>query len=136
MVNRNILIVEDHPFQRNVLLRIAAQNGVTANVVRTAKEALSSLRDSNDYELVIMDWQLADPNEDGLECTKRIRELDKKTGSRTIIVGLSGNAAPEDRQVCLDAGMDDYYTKPLSNADFQRIMTKWLGASSNAEQTC
>lgn len=125
-MNTHILIVEDHPFQRNVLLKLVGKYGVKADVVRTSKDAIAALKGSEVYQLVIMDWQLADPDEDGLDCIRQIRALDEKSGNHTVIIGLTGNSSPEDRDACLSAGMDDYFTKPLTIEKFETVLEKWL----------
>lgn len=126
MSQPRILIVEDHPFQRNVLLKLAQKCGEVADNVRSCKEAVASLTANDHYKLIIMDWQLADPDEDGLECTRQIRKLDVAYGKHTFIVGLTGNAQPGDREKCLEAGMDDYYTKPVTAEQFEQIVHRYL----------
>jgi HPt (histidine-containing phosphotransfer) domain-containing protein len=67
---------------------------------------------------------------DGFEATARIRALDNAPGRCTAIVALTANALKEDRQRCLDAGMDDYIPKPYTGAEMQAVLKRWLPAAS------
>jgi CheY-like chemotaxis protein len=112
-----ILIVEDSPVIRQIAVLQLRRFAVDVEYAANGKEALK-LFERQTYSLVLMDIQM--PEMDGLECTRRIRALEKETGSYTPIVAIT---ASDTKQHCLDAGMDDYITKP---ADYVRAIARWL----------
>jgi DNA-binding NarL/FixJ family response regulator len=67
------------------------------------------------FDLVLMDWQM--PELDGIETTRRIREMEKTQGGHVTIVAMTANALPGDRERCLAAGMDGYIAKPIQTGD-------------------
>ena len=111
------LIVEDN----QVLLRIAVLNlrrlSISSDTARNGQEALELVA-CNSYDLILMDISM--PVMDGLEATRRIREMQQESGIRCPIIAVT---ASESRAACIDAGMDDYITKP---ADYDRVVLKWL----------
>ena len=88
--------------------------------------ALAALARFN-YDLILMDCQM--PEMDGLETTRRIRE----TGDRIPIIAMTANAMKGDREMCLDAGMDDYLTKPIDLSSLSRALTQWSSAPRRGE---
>jgi CheY-like chemotaxis protein len=76
------------------------------------------------FDAVLMDCNM--PAMDGFECTAKIRELEKLTGTRTIIIGLTASNARDIREECLKAGMDDYIDKSCSNLELNETLMKWL----------
>jgi len=86
-------------------------------------EALERVRE-NSFRLILMDCQM--PVMDGYEASRRIRETDGPNASIPIIA-LTAHAGPEDRQKCLDAGMDVHMTKPFTTQELMLILNAWLG---------
>ena len=86
--------------------------GYTADVVNNGKEAIESL-ERLDYNLVLMDCQM--PEVDGYEATRIIRNENSSVRNHNIpIIAMTANAMNGDREKCLDTGMNDYVTKPVS----------------------
>jgi len=105
-----ILIVDDERLNRQIVVAMLAKLGYRADMARNGLEALDALR-SSDYEIVFMDWHM--PEMDGLEATRAIRtELD--ADHQPWVVALTASVLPEDREKCLNAGMNDYLPKPLT----------------------
>ena len=102
-----ILVVEDHPVNREILLLMLDRMGYLAEAVCDGKEAVD-VTSYRRYDLIFMDLQM--PIMDGTAATKQIRKLAKH---QPWIVGLSANAFSDSRDAALAAGMDDYVTKPL-----------------------
>ena len=86
------------------------------------REALESVR-STRYALVFMDWHM--PEMDGLEATRTIRDDEMDSGRHTTIVALTANALGGDRETCLEAGMDDYLSKPVELAQLRETLERW-----------
>ena len=110
-----ILLAEDNRISRKVALRTLENLGYHAEAVTNGAEAVEALT-RDDYDLVFMDCQM--PELDGYEATGRIREgADGVRNPRVPIVAMTANAMKGDREKCLEAGMDDYVTKPIHAQD-------------------
>ena len=102
-----ILLAEDHPVNQKMALLILERLGYRADVVGNGLEVLGALRRQS-YDVVLMDVQM--PEMDGLTASRRICQ---ESPIHPRIVAMTANAMQGDRQLCLDAGMDDYVTKPI-----------------------
>ena len=121
-----ILAVEDDATQRYVLKIVLESFALDFTIVPSGEEALRELfeRDMN-YVLVLMDVRLSLMN--GFECTQEIRKRQEKSGARRIaIIAVTAYASAEDRQLCLDAGMDDYISKPYTLEALKALIDKHL----------
>jgi CheY-like chemotaxis protein len=105
-----ILVAEDNPVNQKVAVRLLERMGYRADVASNGLETLEAVR-RQPYDLILMDVEM--PEMDGLEATRCIVS-DVPRGRRPRIVAVTANAFKEDRQRCLDAGMDDYLAKPLN----------------------
>ena len=104
------LLAEDDAVNRKLALLMLGKEGYTAASVENGKDAVQALREDV-FDLVLMDVQM--PVMDGVEATRKIREMEEKTGRHVPIVALTANAMKGDRERYLEAGMDDYMTKPF-----------------------
>ncbi|HLW94307.1 MAG TPA: ATP-binding protein [Solirubrobacteraceae bacterium] len=116
----SVLIAEDNPVNQIVAERMLERCGCTAQVVSDGLAAVEAWRTGR-YDLVLMDCQM--PHLDGYEATAQIRRLEG--ANRTPIIAMTAHALAGDRQRCLDAGMDDYLSKPLRHADLRAAITRW-----------
>ena len=119
-----ILLVEDNPVNQQVAVGTLRRLGYTADIAGNGREALDALA-CVPYDLVLMDVQM--PVMSGLEATRAVR--DRSAGALNPglpIIALTANAMAEDRAACLDAGMNDYLTKPLQRLALAAALERWL----------
>jgi CheY-like chemotaxis protein len=83
--------------------------------------------DREPFDLVLMDVQM--PEMDGFEATRRLRQRERETGIRVPIVAMTAHAMSGDRERCLDAGMDDHITKPISRKVLEETVMRYSGAA-------
>ena len=116
-----ILVAEDTPFNQTFILRLLEKNGHQPILVENGQQALEAFNPDT-FDVVLMDVQM--PEMDGFEATREIRKLEAGSGSHghMPIIAMTAYATEGDRERCLDAGMDDYVSKPISASKlFQAI---------------
>jgi signal transduction histidine kinase/DNA-binding response OmpR family regulator len=119
-----ILLAEDNVTNQQVAISILKKLGYRADVVANGLEALTALKEMP-YDLVFMDCQMSEM--DGYEATRRIRNPGSGAHNPTIpIIAMTANAMQGDREACLEAGMDDYISKPISPAAIADALERWL----------
>ena len=109
----NVLVVEDHEINRKMLVAMLSKQGITCDLAVNGQEAVEKVS-SEVYDLVLMDIQM--PIMDGLEATRQIRSMSMIHQPR--VIALTGHAMEENRDKCLDIGIDDFLIKPIS---FQKL---------------
>jgi PAS domain S-box-containing protein len=125
-----ILLVEDNLTNQKVALGILRKLGLPADAVANGVEALSALETTR-YDLVLMDVHM--PVMDGLEATMRIRDPRSTVCDRSIpIIAMTADAMLGDREKCLEAGMNDYITKPITPQLLSERLEKWLALRPGA----
>jgi two-component system sensor histidine kinase/response regulator len=118
---RRILLVEDNDINQQVAREILQDAGLTVDVADNGEVALAMVQNA-DYDLVFMDMQM--PVMDGVTATleiRRIRRLDA-----VPIVAMTANAMNQDRQKCLNAGMNDFLVKPFDPAQVVAVLLRWI----------
>ncbi|TKT75502.1 response regulator [Aquamicrobium sp. LC103] len=121
----DILVAEDNEVNQLVFSQILAETGCTFEIVgngRLAVEVFEAMMP----RMVLMDVSMPEMN--GLEATGRIRELEKRTGGHVPIIGVTAHALKGDRERCLEAGMDDYLSKPISPKALMEKIGRWTMA--------
>jgi CheY-like chemotaxis protein/HPt (histidine-containing phosphotransfer) domain-containing protein len=116
-----LLLADDNPINQKVGLSVLQKLGYRADVVNNGKEVLKALEQRR-YDLLFLDVQM--PEMDGLEAARQIR-LRWSAEKRPCIVAMTGNALAGDREKCLEAGMDDYITKPMRIGELQAAIERW-----------
>jgi signal transduction histidine kinase/DNA-binding response OmpR family regulator len=119
------LLVEDNPVNLSVARRMLAKLGIGTRVASNGHEALAQL-EKEPVDLVLMDCQM--PSMDGYEATRRLRAVEEGMDPprHLPVIAMTANAMSDDRDRCLQAGMDDYLAKPLEFASLRRVLEPWV----------
>ena len=127
----HVLLVEDNPVNRQVAQRLLAISGITCRIAENGREAIDALDGSGQFDAVLMDCQM--PVMDGYTATRTRRQHEAERGlPRIPIIAMTANAMAGDREKCLNAGMDDYMSKPLNRTRLEQTLRKWLQGRSRA----
>lgn len=124
-----ILVAEDNLVNQQVIVNQLQILGHEADCAANGEEALAMLA-QHGYDLVLMDCQM--PVLDGYTTTQQLRRQEGKD-SHTVVIALTANAMPADREQCLAAGMDDYISKPVSLNALQALLQRWITLKQEAE---
>lgn len=125
-----LLLAEDNPINQKVILKILSSAGFDAKSVINGSEALKEYTE-NDYDLILMDVQM--PEMDGLEVTSHIRKM-KKPKKDVPIIAITAHALIGDREKCLQAGMNEYISKPIKSFELLKMIDKLLKVDSFEEK--
>jgi two-component system, sensor histidine kinase and response regulator len=120
-----VLLAEDNAINQKLAVVLLQKAGYSVDAVGTGAEALEKVQ-TNSYSAILMDVQM--PDMDGLDATHQIRELEKNTGQHIPIIAMTAHAMQGDRERCLEAGMDDYVTKPLQPKVLFSALDRWTKA--------
>ena len=119
-----LLVAEDNLVNQKVITYMLKRMGWACDVVSNGQLALEGAT-AGEYDAVLMDCQM--PVMDGFEASTAIREAEAASGAARIpIIALTANAMKGDRERCLEAGMDDYLTKPLDQSALQGLLERWV----------
>ncbi|MBL8177610.1 MAG: response regulator, partial [Bryobacterales bacterium] len=129
VIGLKILIAEDSPINQLLTRRMLEREGCAVTVARNGIEAVECVSRQH-FDLVFMDMQM--PEMDGIDATRRIRALPGNTAS-TPIVGLTANALDSDRIRCLDAGMNDYLSKPFFPEQLRAMLSRWCPPKAKSQ---
>ena len=122
-----ILLAEDNVINQRLATRLLEKRGHKVDVSATGREALERLQDGH-YDVVLMDVQM--PDMDGLQATALIREREARLGMHTPIIALTAHTMKGDRERCLNAGMDDFITKPVNAVELIAVVEATAAATS------
>lgn len=125
LADKKILLVEDNEMNRVVAETILNQYGASISEAVNGMEAVDAIR-NNKYDIVLMDIQM--PVMDGMEATRLIRT---EIRSNIPIIALTANAVKGEMEKCIQAGMNDYLSKPFEEEDLVRLIAKWLGRETH-----
>jgi signal transduction histidine kinase/ActR/RegA family two-component response regulator len=120
----SVLVVEDDPVNQLVLFGMLKKLGCEVDVVDDGDAAHRAVS-AGHYDIVFMDCHM--PVMDGFEATRRIRAAEQPGGHALVIVALTADSLASDRQRCLDVGMNDFLTKPVSSSQLSATIERWTG---------
>jgi len=123
-----VLLVESSDTSRLVATRMLTRLGYRSDVAGTGREALLAMT-AFTYAAVLIECQM--PEMDGYETTRELRRAERGTGRHLPVIGMSPAARRGDREACLEAGMDDYLTKPVRPAAIAEVLQRWIPAETS-----
>lgn len=130
MSSLKILLAEDNRVNQKVALLTLKQLNCRADIANNGREVLQCLEQQN-YDIILMDMQM--PEMDGVTTTRIIRQSEALV--QPYIIALTANALAEDRELCLEVGMDDFLTKPLAIAEINRVLTEYVQFKKNSHRS-
>ena len=120
IANLKALLVEDQPINRDIACAFMKKIDLHPDIATNGQEAVEAVQNMQ-YDILFMDCQM--PVLDGFEASRQIRAL--PLSKQPVIIAMTAHAMKDDRQRCLDAGMDDYIPKPLSKSKLLDAITRW-----------
>ena len=126
IISAKILVAEDNYINQQVTINFLEEIGCQFEVATNGEEAVAAACADNDYDLILMDCLM--PKMDGYDATRAIRKHEINNGNVRIvpIIALTANAMDGAREICLNAGMNDYLSKPFNLEQIQTTLQKWL----------
>jgi CheY-like chemotaxis protein len=122
-LDARVLLADDNPVNQRVAARLLERMGCEVELAGDGAQAVElALRE--EFDVILMDCQM--PSLDGYMATRAIREREGRGGRHRTIIAMTANAMAGDREKCLDAGMDDYVTKPIRGEILRATLERWL----------
>ncbi len=116
--NTRVLLIEDNAINQKLMVKLLSRLGCIVDIGHNGIEGVEQSK-ANDYDVIFMDMQM--PKMGGVEATKKIRAQ----GNKTPIIALTANAMKGDKEICIEAGMNDYLTKPIKKDDIVEKIKTW-----------
>ncbi len=120
--NLRIMLIEDHPLAAKMAANLLTNLGCTVEISNTGSDAIKKANSGN-FDLIYMDIGL--PDMDGFEITKQLRQSENQKLKKLPIIALTGHMTDQERERCLQAGMQDLFTKPLTEKVAKFVLKKW-----------
>jgi CheY-like chemotaxis protein len=127
-----VLVAEDNEVNQIVFTQILQTTGWLFQIVKNGAEAVDAWQ-AHDPAIILMDVSM--PVMNGHQATQKIRELEERTGTHTPIIGVTAHALESDRELCFQAGMDDYLSKPISPEALEDKIRTWIGGARLSTQS-
>ncbi len=127
----HVLVAEDNQVNQQIARATLQKKGLTVEIASNGVEVIEAVKNYF-FDLVLMDVQM--PEMDGFEATRAIRELEAKSQKKKIpIIAMTAHAMKDDRERCIQAGMDDYISKPMKPDSLAELLKNYLQGSSGSE---
>jgi CheY-like chemotaxis protein/nitrogen-specific signal transduction histidine kinase len=123
-----VLLAEDNPVNQKMAKLTLEKKGHIVTIAENGRQAMEK-SGTEEFDIILMDVQM--PEVDGLEATRAIREREKVSGKRIPIVAMTAHAVKGDEEMCLDAGMDGYVSKPISRSQLFETIRKVISKDKN-----
>lgn len=121
----HVLLVEDNPVNQMIAKKMLEKLSLSYELAENGEQAVQIMQQPHDFDLLLMDCQM--PVMDGYTATRAIRQYETENQlGRTPIIAMTANTMENDKSACLQAGMDDYITKPVAQAALQETLACWL----------
>jgi CheY-like chemotaxis protein len=130
MFKPHVLVVEDNVINQKLASALLARLGCEVEIAANGLKALQLLSDTA-FDLVFMDCQM--PEKDGFETTREIRGGARVLDHNVPIVAMTANGFAQDRDRCINSGMDDYISKPISLRVLQETVERWVPAARHCD---
>ena len=127
----HILLAEDNSINQKLAMILLQKAGYSVDAVDNGAQAVEKAK-TGKYNIVLMDVQM--PDMDGFEATQLIRQWDAERGMHIPIIAMTAHALKGDRELCIEAGMDDYVTKPLESKVLFAVIDRWIQPESRDGQ--
>jgi CheY-like chemotaxis protein len=121
--NLRVLLAEDNPINQKLAVTLLQKAGYSVDAVESGLHAVEKARIGG-YNIILMDVQMSEM--DGFEATGLIRAWEREQGLHTPIIAMTAHALSGDRERCIEAGMDDYLSKPLQPKVFFSMLERWI----------
>lgn len=125
-----VLVAEDNEVNQKIILLMLKILGINADIAANGLEVLEALKIKS-YNIILMDIQM--PEMDGIETTLHIKDYYKKT-SEPVIIALTANALPGDKEKYLQIGMNDYLSKPVEEKKLIAVFSRWANQSKKLSE--
>ena len=125
-----ILLAEDNPMNQAIARKMVLDMGYHLTVVENGQEACDEYAIHN-FDVILMDIQM--PVMGGIEATEKIREQERFNGKRTPIIAMTAHSMGGHKELCIEAGMDDYLSKPISRKSLYDVLVKYIRRSADAD---
>ena len=122
-----VLVAEDSQVNQIVAARTLERCGCRVDVVGDGRAALEALAKQH-YDAVLMDCQM--PDMDGYQATAELRRRERGADGHTPVIAMTAQAMDGDREPCIDAGMDDFISKPMRHQDLADTLRRWIPSHS------
>jgi PAS domain S-box-containing protein len=116
-----VLLAEDNIVNARLVMRLLEKQGHQVRIASSGREALGACEEAS-FDLLLLDIQM--PDLEGYEVARTIRNRERQQGGHLPIIALTAHAMKGDRERCLEAGMDDYLTKPIQSAELQAVLSR------------
>jgi CheY-like chemotaxis protein/HPt (histidine-containing phosphotransfer) domain-containing protein len=119
-----VLLAEDNKVNQTLATGVLKQLGHTVEIAENGRQAIEAW-EAGGFDIILMDVQM--PEMDGLDAVQVIREREKKMGTHVPVIAMTAHAMKGDRERCIDAGMDEYLSKPVRRQDLSNMIAVVMG---------